>query len=131
MRIPRGITLVELVVTVFIIGILAAIAYPSYQRHVLRTYRASAQACLQELAAYMERHYVERMSYANATLPNTACKEDLSQRYTFAFDGSPTATAFTIKAEAKGPQLRDEVDCHTLKIRSNGTRSPSNPDCWR
>lgn len=131
MRIPRGVTLIEVLITVVIVGILAAIAYPSYQRHVLRTYRASAQACLQELVAYMERYYAERMSYANATLPDTACRRDLSGRYTFAFDGSPTATAFTIKAEAVGPQLKDERRCHTLRISSNGARSPSDRDCWR
>jgi len=42
----KGFTLLELMITLAIIGILAAIAYPSYQAHVLKTRRALAQGCM-------------------------------------------------------------------------------------
>ena len=52
-RCPRGFTLIELMIVVAIIAIIAAVAYPAYTDHVLRTRRANAAACLQELSQQM------------------------------------------------------------------------------
>ena len=59
----RGFTLIELMITVAIIGILAAIAYPSYVEHIYRSRRAEAEATLMELAQWMERNYMVNLSY--------------------------------------------------------------------
>ncbi len=78
----RGFTLIELMITVIIIGIIAAIALPSYQEQVRKTRRTNAQADLLELAAYMERHYGENFSYTAAALPfNESPKEGDSKYY--------------------------------------------------
>jgi type IV pilus assembly protein PilE len=51
----KGFTLIEVMIVVAIVGILAAVAYPSYQDHVRKSRRAEAQSALMGLAAAMER----------------------------------------------------------------------------
>ena len=62
---PRGFTLVELLIVVAIIGILAAIVYPSYQDSVRKSRRADAKAVMAEAAQFMERFYTENFCYSN------------------------------------------------------------------
>ena len=58
-----GFTLIEVMIVVAVIGILAAIAYPSYQESVTKTRRSAAQGCLVEMAQFMERFYTTNMRY--------------------------------------------------------------------
>ena len=123
----KGFTLVEVLITVAIVAILAAIAYPAYQNQVIKTRRSAAKACLLELAQYMERYYTTNMSYENAVLPDTECQTELEDFYTFALDGNPTATSFTISAAAQGAQANDNA-CSPLRITETGTKTPA--ACW-
>ncbi|BCU07714.1 type IV pilin protein [Allochromatium tepidum] len=123
----KGFTLIELMIAVTIVGILASIAYPSYQSHVLKTRRKAAEGCLMELAQWMERYYTTNMTYAGASLPTTSCRTDLGSYYTFSFDGTPAATAFTLKAEAQGAQAND-TSCTSLTVDHIGQKTPSG--CW-
>jgi type IV pilus assembly protein PilE len=65
-----GFTLIELMIVVAVIGILGAIAYPSYKESVDKGRRASAKAVLQDAQAYMERIYSENYSYYADTQGN-------------------------------------------------------------
>ena len=58
-----GFTLIELMITVAVVGILAAIAYPSYQQQVKQSRRADAQAALVSLAGVMEKNFSQNNSY--------------------------------------------------------------------
>jgi type IV pilus assembly protein PilE len=64
----KGFTLIELMITVAIVGIIATIAYPSYQGFIQKSSRSVAQADLMALAAAMERHKAATYSYKGAAV---------------------------------------------------------------
>jgi len=64
----RGFTLVELMVTVAILGVVAAIALPSYKTHLVKASRVQAQSEMLEMASMQEKIYLNSTSYtANVT----------------------------------------------------------------
>ncbi|MGH8541824.1 MAG: type IV pilin protein [Stenotrophobium sp.] len=142
-RSSRGFTLMELMIVVAIVGILAAIALPSYNSYVLRSRRSAAEACLSSLGNYMERYYATNMSYqsggSNIALPTLDCStsQNTGAYYTYGFvAGTVSSTAYTLQAQPYGSQLSD-TQCATLTLDYQGTRNmigatdPNAGDCWR
>jgi type IV pilus assembly protein PilE len=119
----HGFTLIELMITVAIIGILAAIAYPSYRQYVLQSRRADAIAGLLDLQQQAEKWRANNTTYpsqSNLTLPT-------SDYYDFSISDQ-SSTAYTLSATAKLSQTAD-ADCTPLTLNQDDNREPS--ECWK
>jgi type IV pilus assembly protein PilE len=127
----QGITLIELMIVVVVVGILAAIAYPSYQRFIQNARMATAQGDLLELAQFVERRYTATgNTYAGITLPFAISpREDDSIAYNLSFVGTPDADTFTIQAVPIGGQTGHR--CGTMTINQAGERTAADSNCWR
>ncbi len=138
-----GFSLIELVIAVAIVGILAAIAYPSYINSITNSNRAAARACLANFATHMERFYTTNMRYDEdlagdaVTLPGLDCASDQNTGENYDYDfaaGQPTQTSFTLEATPKGTQASRDTECGTLTLTQTGARGASGSGgvtrCW-
>ena len=142
----EGFTLIEVMIVVAVIGILAAIAYPSFIDSVTKSNRAAAKSCLLEHANAMERFYTTNMSYYRDTAGTVlaapaplACDtaNNMATKYVFSYSVAPTAAApnrYTLQAVPQGVQAVRDTKCGTLTVDQAGTRTNSGSgsltDCW-
>ena len=145
----RGFTLIELMITVTILGILAAIAYPSYTQYVTRSKVGLAKSSLVQVMDRQAQFYVDNKGFAtdltdlgfgeNGFAIDRNGKEVASTSsdriYIISLANGASATAFTVQAVPQLTQATNDTKhtrCGTLSITNTGIRSVSgsNTDCW-
>lgn len=130
-RTALGFTLIELMITVAVVAILAAVAIPSYSEHVRKSRRAQAKADLVELAQQLERFHTVQNTYNGMTLPFTQSPRDGKSYYTLALSGAATSSSFTLQAVPGTGQDKDK--CGTLTLDQAGRKTPTAAKvagCW-
>ena len=129
----RGFSLIELMVTVAIVGTLAAIAIPSYNSYVRRSKRADAKVALTSLAQQYERCYTRYNAYNNGGCNVALGTPTPNKAYTIAADpgGTNDAQNFAIMATPTGDQVKDTA-CGTFKLNSAGVKTVTGAatNCW-
>lgn len=95
----QGFTLIELLIVVAILGILAAIAYPSYQGYIEKGIRADTMSELQNIGATIESRKLAKGKYSNALLTGLGGNfPQGNSLYTISFDPNPLTSEWTIIA---------------------------------
>lgn len=143
LRLSTGVTLLELMITLAIVAILAAIAVPGYREYSTRSHRTEGAMALTQIAARQEQFYLQNNTYANA-LGDLGFASGASEhgRYALAIT-TGNVTNFVARATAQGGQAEDE-DCKVLAIDEDGLRyggpgpvggtinmATHNEECWR
>ncbi|WP_394752085.1 type IV pilin protein [Crenothrix sp.] len=146
----QGFTLIELMIAVAIVGVLASIAVPNYQKSVMKSRRADAKGALVSLANAMEKHYTEMGSYcdaADASVPggeNTctigtvetgindtgaplifakASPVDGGTKYYDLTISAVTPNSYTLQATRINSSAQANDDCGDLTLKHTGERN--------
>lgn len=121
----RGFTLVELMVAVAIAGILAAMAYPAYTSHLLRSRRADAASVLTAVVQAQERYRGNRSAFSSSLDDLKVDPSLITKHYDVSIANLPGAetlvSGYVVTASPRqgSPQVNDK-DCLKLSIRVDG-----------
>ena len=152
-KLIRGYSLVEFMIVIFVMSVLASIAYPTYQSVMRKTRRQEAMSAMMAAAQEMERYRTIYNSYVNVTVAAGTrpilytVPASVQEYYTFTISSAvassvplPPAVAFAaasqqyqIRIQARGAQLKDSSLCHELTYDFTQKKGPTQAivnACW-
>jgi type IV pilus assembly protein PilE len=129
-RMQKGFTLIEVMITVTIVGILSAVAYPSYRDYVIRGQLAEGTSTLADMRVKLEQSFQDNRSYDNAPI----CNAQKPTPKNFTVTCATTPTTYTVTATGSGPTAGfaytiDQQNVRATTAVKTGWGSP-NPTCW-
>ncbi len=135
-----GFTLIELITAVAIIGILAAVAFPSYVEHLKRGKRTAAESFMRTLGNNEEQQMLNTRCYfnyptdASCAPPSITIPSEVSTNYTVTIATSAgPPPGYTITATPTS--TFSDAKCGTLSVTNTGTKNSTGTDtvsnCWR
>jgi type IV pilus assembly protein PilE len=121
MKVQKGFTLVELMITVAIIGILASVAIPMYSGYMVRGKLVEAQSTLTSARVVMEQYYQDHRTY-DATSTPCAAGWPVATAY-FTYGCAPTASTYTITATSTAGQGLGAAGSYIYTINESNAKA--------
>jgi type IV pilus assembly protein PilE len=131
----RGVTLIELMVVVVVLGILVAIAYPGYQSQIQKTRRADGKATLLDTAQRLERCFTRYNAYNNAACDiatSLGAGIPSDQGWYLVTNAAAAASTFSLVATRQNAHTNDTL-CGDLTLTDRGVRGATGTaplECW-
>ncbi|MDP5293030.1 type IV pilin protein [Oceanimonas sp. CHS3-5] len=123
----QGFTLIELLITVAVLAIITAVAYPSYSAYMQKSRRIEAIQTLYKMQLAQEDWRISHPTYTSAAAD--LISPTSTDNYTFA--AAVSGSGYTLTATAKGSQQNDQeggTACSPLTLTRGGSKAPAS--CW-